>query len=237
MLLDSMPALARIKPGKTQAFNVYERLQADVLHCELLPGTRLLLKDLRVRYGTGLSPLREALMRLVSNGLVVLEDRKGFRVAPVSKEDVIDLTNARCELETITLRTAIEKGDDAWEANVLAKFHELSKRSQFLPDGSRDREWEIRHEAFHRALHMGCNSPWLIMLCGLLFDRSRRYRRLSVQIDLNHRDVAKEHEQIMHAAVSRDVDKALALMKAHISRTTEIILKGWPEIDVQHPHA
>jgi len=70
-------------------------------------------------------------MRLVAEGLVVLEDHKGFRVAPVSQEEMLDIANTLLELEAIAIRQAIEKGDDRWEADIVARFHELSKRSLF----------------------------------------------------------------------------------------------------------
>src|SRR5687767_6104409 len=61
---------------RTIASDVFEQLRGDILECRLAPGTRLRFKDLRARYGSGLSPLREALMRLVADDLVVLEDHK-----------------------------------------------------------------------------------------------------------------------------------------------------------------
>src|SRR6266853_2049961 len=135
------------RPGRTRTSNVFEQLQSDILTCRILPDTRLRLKDIRIRYSCGLSPLREALMRLVADGLVVLEDRKGFRVAPVSQEEMIDLTNMRCELEAIAIRRAIEKGDDRWEANLIARSHELSKRPMLISEHTLDPEWEVRHQA------------------------------------------------------------------------------------------
>jgi DNA-binding GntR family transcriptional regulator len=206
--------------------DVFEAMQRDILHCDLRPGSRLRLKDLRQRYRCGLSPLREALMRLVADGLVVLEDRKGFCVAPVSKEEVVDLTNIRCELEAFAIRKAIEKGDDHWEANLLARAHELSKRPMTAGEGVIDTEWENRHKAFHQALYASCGSPWLIHLCGLLFDRAARYRRLSVENNRTSRDVVKEHNNLLRAAIDRDAAIAEQLIREHLSRTTELILAG-----------
>src|SRR3990172_5019394 len=80
----------------TLASSVYERLRQDVLTGELLPGHKLRIDALRLRYGVGASPVREALNRLVSEGLVTLEDQKGFRVAPVSLDELRELTHTRC---------------------------------------------------------------------------------------------------------------------------------------------
>src|ERR1044072_1821904 len=112
------------RANRTLTSDVFDRLRTDILHCHLRPNSRLLFRDLRASYASGMSPLREALMRLASEGLVVLEEHKGFRVAPVSREEVVDIATTRCELEGLAVRMAIEKGDDLWEANILARFHE-----------------------------------------------------------------------------------------------------------------
>ena len=102
----------------------------------LAPGTRMRFKDLRARYASGLSPLREALMRLVADDLVILEDHKGFRVAPVSQEELVDLAMTWFELEALGIRQSIEKGDDRWAANIKARFRDLSKHRMSTSEGT-----------------------------------------------------------------------------------------------------
>ena len=68
--------------NSTQASTVYDRLQEDILTGRLEPGRKLRLKELIDEYHTGNSPLREALNRLSSNGMVVREENRGFRVPP-----------------------------------------------------------------------------------------------------------------------------------------------------------
>ena len=149
------------KVSRTLTTDLFEQIRSDILHNRLEPGSRLLFRDMRERYRSGLSPLREALMRLVSEGLVLLEDHKGFRVAPVSREEMIDIANTLLELEAIAIRMAVEKGDDRWEAQIVARYHELSKREMFAADGTLDAEWEARNVAFHEALYEACGSPSL----------------------------------------------------------------------------
>src|ERR1700752_1796349 len=74
-------------------------MRADILELRLQPGSRLVLDVLRESYGLGLSPLREALSRLGAEGLVVGEEWRGFRVAPVTEEDLYDITYMRREIE------------------------------------------------------------------------------------------------------------------------------------------
>ena len=183
--------------------------------------------DLRERYQCGLSPLREALMRLVADGLVVLEDRKGFRVAPVSRQEMLDIANMLVELEAIGIRKSVEKGDDRWEANMVARFHELSKRAIFSTDGSLDPEWEARNIAFHESLFAACDSPTLVSFCRTLSERFSRYRRLWAASAKTGRHVAREHQNILKAALSRDADTAIALLRRHRRRTLDELLANW----------
>jgi GntR family carbon starvation induced transcriptional regulator len=209
-------------PGSTRrtlATDLFEVLRSDILHNRLEPGARLMFRDLRERYNSGLSPLREALMRLVAEGLVVLEDHKGFRVAPASRDEMIDIANTLVELESLAIRMACEKGDDHWEAGIVARFHELSKRPMFASDGALDEEWEARNVAFHQSLYDACGSPSLKFVCRVLYERHCRYRRLWSRQDNQTRDVAREHELLMKAALARDAPSAIALLRDHRSAT------------------
>lgn len=218
------------KENRTLTSDLFDRLRTDILHCRLRPNSRLLFRDLREAYSSGMSPLREALMRLASDGLVVLEDHKGFRVAPVSPDELVDIANTRCELEGLALRLAIEKGDDAWEANIVARFHELSKRSTYTVEGSLDAEWERRHDAFHRALYSACGLRWMKSFCELLAERAYRYRHLLLEHVDRVRDHRSEHETIMQTVLDRRADEAVELLQDHYRRTVQTLVNRWPEL-------
>jgi GntR family transcriptional regulator, carbon starvation induced regulator len=216
------------KVSRTLTTDLFEQIRSDILHNRLEPGSRLLFRDMRERYRSGLSPLREALMRLVSEGLVLLEDHKGFRVAPVSREEMIDIANTLLELEAIAIRMAVEKGDDRWEAQIVARYHELSKREMFVADGTLDAEWEARNVAFHESLYEACGSPSLKLVCHLLYERHSRYRRLRTRQGDPSRNVSKEHEGLMRATIGRNADAAIALLRKHRSATMADVTAGWP---------
>lgn len=214
--------------SRTRTSALVEQLRADILHCRLKAGSRLRFKDLRVRYASGLSPLREALMRLAADGLVVMEDHKGFRVAPVSREEMVDIAHTLFELEALAIRQAIARGDDHWEATILARLHELSKRPMFDAGGQLDPEWEARNVAFHKSLYAACGSPSLLLLCDVLSERFGRYRRLRARHAGERRDVGEEHARISRAALARDADAAIAMLRTHRERTIADVLMHWP---------
>ncbi|HVO90125.1 MAG TPA: FCD domain-containing protein [Casimicrobiaceae bacterium] len=216
--------------SRTLASDVFERLHHDILECRLKPGARLRFADLRTRYGVGTSPLREALMRLASDGLVVLEDHRGFHVAPVSRQKLLDITFMRKELEVKALVLGIRNADEHWEARVLAAYHALTRRSRPYRNGSMDPEWELRHRAFHAALVSGCGSEWLLRFRSILYDQWDRYRRLSIKYAKDDRDFMREHRELMEAALERDADAAAYLMNKHITMSTRLLLEADPAI-------
>jgi GntR family transcriptional regulator, carbon starvation induced regulator len=217
------------QPSRTLASDVFERLRRDILECRLAPGTRLRFKDLRARYRSGLSPIREALMRLVADDLVILEDHKGFRVAPVSQEELVDLAMTWYELEALGIRHSIKKGDDRWAANIRARFGELSKHRMTTADGRLDAGWEPRNLAFHESLYAACGSPSLMRFCRVLSERFSRYRRLWARNLARKRDISKEHADLCRAVLSRNTTAALAALRRHRMTTVEDLLANWNE--------
>jgi DNA-binding GntR family transcriptional regulator len=225
---DSIARVSRISPStsaaRTLSGAVLEDLRRDILECRWAPGAKLRFEALRARYGMGLSPLREALSRLAVEGLVVGVDRRGFRVAPVSIADLDEITALRCELEGLALRWSIERGDDAWESAVVGAFHHLSRLHWEAPGrpGQVSDDWERRHTAFHHALASACGSERLLRLRAQFFNQTNRYRRLSVTLKVP-RDDRGEHRAIMEAALARDTERAVALVRRHIRRTADAV--------------
>jgi len=219
-------ATAAREPSVNLTQRAYEELRADILACRIAPGAKLKIQDLCTKFSVSLGAIREALSRLTSEGLVTAEPQRGFRAAPISAEDLQDLTRVRVEIDSLCLRRAIELGDVDWEARLVAAFHRLSRmpeRAAGDPARSSD-DWADAHAAFHNALLDGCDSPWLLRLHQQLYDQSERYRRLSVSMAQRRRNIGDEHQKILDAALARDADKAVKLLTAHLSATTTILL-------------
>jgi DNA-binding GntR family transcriptional regulator len=214
-----------VRVNRTLASDLADQLRSDILHCRLKPNQRLLFRDLRAAYGSGMSPLREALMRLASEGLVVLEDHKGFRVAPASRSELTDIAETRCELEALAVRLAIERGDDAWRRAIEARFASLAETPTYNADGRLAPEWELRHDAFHRALYEACGLRWLASFCQVLAERAFRYRHLLLEAVDRTRDHRHEHEQIKDAVLRADAPLAIALLERHYMATVQTLLE------------
>ncbi|MRX50646.1 FCD domain-containing protein [Paracoccus sp. S-4012] len=214
----------------TLAESTYHSLRDDILRGRLLPDQPLRLEFLKSRYGTSFSPLREALNRLQAERLVVNGPGRGFVVSPVSPAELWDAMEVRILIEAEALRRAIARGDDAWEAEVVATFHALDLLSRRL-DGAEAAadadlaELEARHRDFHLALLRACGSPRLLDLFHQLHAETQRYRLLTFTParGRTRRDVSREHREIMHATLDRREDEAVELLTAHYRRTAEAI--------------
>jgi DNA-binding GntR family transcriptional regulator len=108
----SLP-LATVNGTATRATSLYDQLRADLLGGALEPGTKLAIEALAEHYATSATPLREALNRLVADGLVERREQRGFVVAGISEHDLAEITKTRCWLEEIALRESIKSHSTA----------------------------------------------------------------------------------------------------------------------------
>ena len=225
----------------SQTGRAYRRLRGEILNGDLMPGDVLRVGALQDRFGLGLTPIREAIMRLSSEGLVDAESHRSARVTAATLAELADLMATRREIERLTLTQAIQHGTPQWEAEIVASLHLLSRTA--LPTSGMDREgailWEERHRGFHGALVAACPSRWLLKFWGTLADHSERYRKMRL---LHHRspaamvrDMDGEHTAIMVAVIDRDIAGATGLMDSHLRATEQAVARflNDPEEDLR----
>ena len=200
-------------------------LRTDILSLVLRPGQKLTTEFLTVRYGLGPTPLREALSLLVGEGLLVRESGRGFRVSPMSRRDLDDLIASRLLIEPALLARAIETGDSAWEADIVRALKTLQPDLQKVGDSRPlDRAWEENHRRFHFALMASGNPSLLAVFCKVLYDRYDRYRLLGIPRRAYLAGVAGDHQDMANAAIARKADLAVAILRRHISDTSNAVL-------------
>jgi len=120
------------RPVRSLTSAVLAHVRAEVLSCRLKPGGKLLIAGLATRFGVSLSAVREALARLAAEGLVKAEDQRGFRVSPVSIEDLRDITRTRIALEG--LAHLPERCSSAAHASAAARSRsELIEATAWTP--------------------------------------------------------------------------------------------------------
>lgn len=234
--MDSLAVGFDVKGGggpRTLTSAVLERLRADILSTKLAPGQKLHIAGLAKQFSVNLAAVREALSRLVADGLVQASDQRGFRVSPVSPADLEDVTHTRIDIEGLALRRSIERGDQTWLASVESAFVALSAIPYRHPDDptNHNEVWIVRHRYFHRALVNACGSQWLLGFRDVLHEQSERYRRLSIRRETGKsRDVEAEHAAIVHAVLRRDADAAVVALTQHFLTTMHLVELAAPRI-------
>lgn len=207
----------------------YAVIRQDILSGKLEPGSPLRIDQLRNEYAIGASPLREALSRLLTDGLVTAEGLRGFRVAAASLEDFRDLTNVRKIIECSALELSIRSGDQEWEGRlVLAHFHLAKSGLQDEPPRKSAEEMERRNWNFHKVLIEGANSLHLMRISKQTYDLSRRYRQISLRGNPKRMtNVNDEHNAIFQATLKRDAKRAVRLLSDHIEATYESVAEAF----------
>lgn len=204
----------------TIADQVEAHLRHQVLQGILLPGAKLNLDRLRDQLDVGLSPLREAVTRLVADGLLEVVAQRGYRVAPISVANLDEVGLLRIELEPYALRRSIANGGIEWETDVMGALYRLNRTQRIPGDDASRAAWEAANNAFHLALVQRCDMPILMKMYHALINLHNRYRAIYLTTVAVQRDVIDEHTAIAEAAVQRRADEAEALLTRHIEQST-----------------
>jgi DNA-binding GntR family transcriptional regulator len=212
--------------------DVYLRLRADFLTCRILPGARLKVNELAGKLEVHVGAVREALFRLTSEGFVLNIPQRGFAAAPISVKELIDLTDARVEIESLCLRRSIAKGDLAWEMRIVAAEHALANIPKRDPRDAAliSENWNNADTEYNEALVAACDNRVILQLRRQLRSQSERYRRLSYPLAVPERNV--DYKKITRAVLSRDGDLAARILSGHIKDVAEILLKATKRLKI-----
>jgi GntR family transcriptional regulator, rspAB operon transcriptional repressor len=196
--------------GRLLRERVYEQLRHDILTCELMPGAEIREAELAARFEVSKSPVRDALISLEREGLVITIPRQGYRVAPVSISDMLDMFHLRAALERANMERIIRHASDE-QLEALDQFKHFSA-SQW-PDG-----FVSYNKSFHRRLaELGGNPRMRDQLIDLI-DLMERAVQISVS-NMNHgkpEALVAEHREIIEVIQSRSIKTAQRLAEQHV---------------------
>ena len=199
------------------ADRAYDRIRSDIVFGRLAPRARLRLDRLARDYGASVSTLREILSRLSSEGLVLAEGQRGFQVTPVSPAGFQDVAAMRLLLENYALPLSFAAGDLEWESRVVAAHHKLAFMERRIVAGDREETeaWKRYDREFHQSLIEACSSQTLLDLYGGVFDQYLRYQIVAVVF--RGEIAAEEHRVLLDCALTRDSDRACAVLTRHVN--------------------
>lgn len=199
---------------------VHAHLRDSIMRGHYAPGDALKPQDLAREQGVSLAVVREALVRVVGEGLADRLPNRGFAVPAFSDRRWQQITEARRTVEVVVLRMSIERGDVDWEARVRAAHHRLTRTPVYVPEEGEyySGAWSEAHRAFHRALLEGCGNPVLLETFDRMWTASELARRWSAYRNPD-RDGADEHRRLEEAALARDADTAAGVLARHLTLT------------------
>lgn len=204
---------------------VYRRLLTDVMLGEIAPGRHLPLHGLARRYATSSASVRQALLQLTAEGLIETQPAQGFRAAPATADDFLDLIRASDWLLGLGMRESIANGDDHWQASVLAAHRSFAQSIQGTGLARRD-ELLLAGERFleyRDALIGACRSHNLLQFCRSLNRRVLRYRNLAGVAKPDEREWA---QRIRNAVLERQPAPALAALESYHRLLVERVLSS-----------
>ncbi|MDQ1023270.1 DNA-binding GntR family transcriptional regulator [Streptomyces umbrinus] len=208
-------------PGKQMlSEQVYAYLRDAIMRGEYAPGHALKPQDLAKEQGVSLAVVREALVRVVGEGLADRLPNRGFAVPSFSDSRWQEITEARRTIEPVVLRMSVERGDVDWEARVRAAHHRLARTPAYVPEEGEyySSAWSEAHRLFHRTLLEGCGNPVLLETVDRMWTASELARRWSAHRNPD-RDGVDEHRRLEEAALARDADTAAEVLAQHLTQT------------------
>ena len=219
---DTLNTMTQGRKPPTLAAHVTQELRDAIIQGRLKPGEPLLLADLAKRLDVSIMPVREALKRLQSEGLVEQPPQKEARVTALSLEDLDDTYAARVLLETRVIRRSAEKFTEENYRRLTA----ILERYEAAYQAGEDAEGRRLHKAFHFGMYEVGGSPWLIQLISMLWDNSERYRRLSLTQRGTVHDRRREHSGVLEACRKNAPELAAELLEQHLRRTAELVYQA-----------
>ncbi|MDO9397229.1 MAG: GntR family transcriptional regulator [Herbiconiux sp.] len=195
----------------------YAALRAEVLSWVLEPGTVLAEVEISTRLGLSRTPVREALARLVADGLVEPLGGRGLVVAPLSAENVTELFELRQALECAAASLAARRRDPAV---FEALRDELREAPVLLADGDPGRNAYYELVArFDAAVDDAVQNPFLVQALAGVRTHLVRIRRLSRDNPARLLEAAREHLLIVEAVVAGDAQLAADATRVHLHRS------------------
>jgi DNA-binding GntR family transcriptional regulator len=157
--------------------------------------------------------------------LIVGIGQRGFRVADVSREDLLDITRMRTVVEIEALRLAIVNGDDAWEAGILSALHQMRRHIERTGNDFREGapDFDRLHKGFHTALLAACGSKRLLTAHSDLYDQAYRYRRVMMRSFDSGKKFIAAHQSLADQVLTRDIGDAQTMLASHLHSTLDFV--------------
>lgn len=205
----------RFDAALTKADLAYRQVRGEIVEGSLSPGAPIDQEALAARLGLSTTPVREALRRLESEGLVVSRPHRDTIVAPLTQEQLEDTYTVRLALDPLAIALAAKHAPD----EELGAIKNLSEEAS-EPDPVSQM---YQNRRLHRAMYQACGNAVLVGVLEALWDRTDRYRLATLLDDNTVGKAHVEHSAIVDAMVRRRAEEAAELMRQHVADSLERI--------------
>ena len=205
------------RPGLVRE-GVYQHLRRAVLDGEFTPGERLPEVELGERLGVSRTPIREAMLRLTQDGLLVAEANRGMRIRTISAREAQDTYAVREELDVLAAALAAAQHADADAQALRAALEALN-----AAPGDDYREQTRLDLAFHRCITQAAHNATLADLARDLEQRVALIKH-QTRIYNAHPDTEEQHAAILQAVLARDAQAAREAARTHVRTFAHLVL-------------
>lgn len=202
---------------KTKSDLAYAAVRSQILSGALPPGSLLPQRQLAASLDMSLTPLREALKRLMTEGLVDLESHRDARVSTIDAQEIRDFMDVRLALDPFAAQLAAERYTEADVVAMEDAFANLLPVTRTQGDAALS-----AHRDFHAAIYHATHNPRLIQLLDETWDQSDRYRRLGLAQPEGESLRAQDHDEhaeLLRLVLARQPEAARHLMEGHVRRS------------------
>jgi DNA-binding GntR family transcriptional regulator len=207
----SEPASAIRIPRSTFASIVTERLRAAIVNGSLKPGSQLSEVELANGFGVSRGPVREALQRLVQEGLLLSEPHRGVFIPVLTDDDVLDIYLAREALESAAIRSIVANDTSAAASQALDQYVTQMEKAEAAGDWETVGNFDLE---FHVALVEASGSQRLQRMFSTVISETRLCLGVLTAADARA-DLVQEHRQICDLMQEGKIEQALAVLRKH----------------------
>lgn len=199
---------------------VYEELKRQIMVGEIAPGTRMMEVDLAEEMGVSRTPVREAIRKLEKEGLVTIEPRRGAYASDISVKEMVDVLEVRQDLEGMAAGIAASKIRE----EDKAELESVTKKYKDAVD-SGDVDEIIRcDEEFHKFIVSLSGNKTLINIVNQVQDLALRFRYIYYEDFSRFKNQPTEHQEIVYAILSGNVESARKNAEVHISSLKDFVI-------------
>ena len=227
------PAPPEAESGLSASRRVYLCLRRRIVEMAMLPGARVVERDIAEEFGTSRTPVHEAVQRLADEGLIEIVPRSGTFVARIPLDALEEANLVRHALETAIIEKAAARvgpDDTARLRAILAEQEAAIAANDFGTFHRTD-------ERFHALLAELSGYPGVWPIIQQAKTQMDRYRQLTLPLEGRMAGVLEEHRAVVDAIEARDPVRAVAAMREHLDHVMpvlEITRKLRPEFFISH---